>query len=115
MRIITGIKPLQRMEKSDMTLCFLSTRKEDILYERLLWILHMVCIKTIVQCIVVKHVSVSLPDYIDDLVQETFQLCTQQQHTQESTCDVPEPLCSGYDRPDKTTAIARHTSRFSQQ
>ena len=54
-----------------------------------------------------------LVDYLDDLMQETIHQC--EEGTSQSPQHVPMPLCSGYERPDKASAVSRHRSRFNLQ
>ena len=52
------------------------------------------------------------PDYIDGLLQATMQFYMDG-GTQSSTSNVPGPLSSTYDKPDKASAIKSHRSHFS--
>ena len=57
----------------------------------------------------------TLLDYVDALLIKTKQLCKDgnvQTRTRFSP-DIPKPLSSQYERPDKATAVKRHKSRFS--
>ena len=49
-------------------------------------------------------------DYLDDLLAETILQCTCVETSR--PMNIPEPLCSGYERPDKDSAVTRHRSRF---
>ena len=51
-------------------------------------------------------------DYLDELTAETISYC-ETGTSQERIDDVPEPLCSQYERPEKTFAIQQHRSRFN--
>ena len=51
----------------------------------------------------------TITGYLDTLLQQTVYGC--QQRTSQNPVDVPEPLCSAYERPDKLTAVQRHRSR----
>ena len=51
-------------------------------------------------------------DYIEDLFKKTTEICNQGgSHVRE---DSPSPLCKDYEKPDKSTAIQQHRSRFSK-
>ena len=49
--------------------------------------------------------------YLDALIQATINQC-EVGISKEST-DVPKPLCSQYERPDKMSAVHQHRSRFN--
>ena len=49
-------------------------------------------------------------DYLDDLLAETILQCTCAETSR--PLNIPEPLCSGYERPDKDSVVTRHRSRF---
>ena len=50
-------------------------------------------------------------EYTEQLIKETVYQC--QQGGSALTDDVPQPLCSTYEHPDKETAVEKHKSRFS--
>ena len=52
------------------------------------------------------------PDYIDDLLQAIMQFYMDG-GTQSSNSNVPGPLSSTYDKPDKASPIKSHRSHFS--
>ena len=52
----------------------------------------------------------SITDYLDDLMTETIRQC--EEGTPQQSLSVPEPLCSGYQRPDMAAAVSEHRSRF---
>ena len=58
---------------------------------------------------------VQIVGYIDELLKETITLCSKGEATPQSTDSIPQPLCSGYERPEKISAIVRHNCRFSIQ
>ena len=49
--------------------------------------------------------------YVDELVQKTVDLCKAGYRPPSS--EIPESLCSAYERPDKSVAISGHKSRFT--
>ena len=51
-------------------------------------------------------------DYLDELVRDTITYC-EAGTSQESIDDVPEPLCSQFERPDKMFVIQQHRSHFN--
>ena len=66
-------------------------------------------------CSICIHAVMSLllmhdTDYLDDLLAETILQCTCVETSR--PMNIPEPLCSGYERPDKDLAVTRHRSRF---
>ena len=48
--------------------------------------------------------------YLDELIEETIKRFKDGNVATPS--EVPEPLCSEYERPEKDTAIKQHRSRF---
>ena len=58
-------------------------------------------------------ISTSFLDYLDELIKETILLC--EEGTPQQSLNIPEPLCSGYERPDMATAVSMHRSRFNIQ
>ena len=53
----------------------------------------------------------TITGYLDTLLHEIVNGC--QQRISQNPLDVPEPLCSAYERPDKLTAVQHHRSRFN--
>ena len=51
-------------------------------------------------------------DYIDDLMQETLHKCMEGSTVQPPP-NLPQPLSSAYEKPDKISAIKTHRSRFT--
>ena len=50
--------------------------------------------------------------YIDNLIKETITLCKKGEPTADMP-EIPEPLCSRFERPEKATAVKMHKSRFN--
>ena len=74
----------------------------DLNYSEPIASIHMLANFYIVHCI----------DYIEDLFQKTTEICNQGgSHFRE---DSPSPLRKDYEKPDKSTAIQQHRSRFSK-
>ena len=53
--------------------------------------------------------------YVEELLTETTSLCAGDKPIPLCTESTPQPLSSGYDRPEKLTAVVKHKSRFSIQ
>ena len=49
--------------------------------------------------------------YIEELLRETVKVC--EEGSSVELPEAPEPLCSGYERPQKIVAISQHKTRFS--
>ena len=53
-------------------------------------------------------------EYIDALIEKTKQLCKDGgTRSQTQSSDIPKPLSSQYEKPEKAVAIKSHKSRFN--
>lgn len=52
-------------------------------------------------------------EYVDDLMSETIRRCREQIVEETDPQNIPPPLSSQYEQPDKKKAIQHHKSRFS--
>ena len=50
--------------------------------------------------------------YIDELLDETIKVFEDADGSIMQLSEIPEPLCSGYNRPEKDIAIKGHKTRF---
>ena len=89
---------------------FLSLRKGATLSAKLQWTPHIVSRKWNVDINSLIYLTTRL-GYVDDLLQKTIDMC-EVGHRPLST-EVPDSLCSTYERPEKSLAISSHKSRFS--
>ena len=55
----------------------------------------------------------STTGYLDELILET--ICQSKEGTPHQSLNIPDSLCSGYQRPDKVAAVSQHQSRFNLQ
>ena len=53
-----------------------------------------------------------LTDYVKELIRQTVYQCELGGSTTTSIHDIPQPLCSAYEHPNKETAIQEHKNRF---
>ena len=51
--------------------------------------------------------------YVEDIYSKVFELCRRDDPDLNGDDKVPPPLCSQYEKPEKSTAVANHKSRFS--
>ena len=109
MRTVIGLKLLQKKVKSNTMWFSLSTRKGATLSARLQWTQHInyfiwhgyICGLCLLTCV----------GYVDELLQKAIDLCSVGHRP--SSAEVPESLCSTFERPEKSLAISSHKSRFS--
>lgn len=76
---------------------------------------YIVGVKHIAFLLLTKLFLLQCSGYVEELLTETTSLCAGDKPTLPPTLSTPQPLSSGYDRPEKVTAVVKHKSRFSIQ
>ena len=65
--------------------------------------------------IILNYVSkLFLTGYVIDLIKRTIEMCEKGESIEELS-EIPKPLSSQYERPEKSMAIKMHKSRFTLQ
>ena len=51
-------------------------------------------------------------EYLNKLIYAMVHQCEAGAEEEAPACNIPDPLCHQYERPDKETAVCQHRSRF---
>ena len=118
MKILAVNRQLHNKGNSDMRYCSRSLKEEAIQCARrqynLLIVSYWFTNAFVLHAVPYNNYYYpSTTEYLDELIHETIR--QSKEGTPHQSLNIPDSLCSGYQRPDKAAAVSQHRSRFNPQ